>query len=63
MLNMSENEELSTLMESHKVYMRRVESLKTQIQALLHIIDIIINENTHKLYHKTKFKSHNKEMK
>ena len=55
-LEMSEKEELSRLRKSHKVNIRYMESLKIEIQTLLHIFDIKIIENRDKLCaYKTKY--------
>ena len=46
---MSAKEKLSKLRGSHKVYMRRMESLETEIQALLRRFDIQNEEHRDEL--------------
>ena len=54
--NMSDKEELSKLRGSHKVYRRRMESLETEIQALLRRFDIQNEEHRDELRaYQTKF--------
>ena len=61
---MSDKEELSKLRGSHKVYMRRMESLETEIQALLRRFDIQNEEHRDELCaYKTKYQSKIEEIK
>ena len=61
---MSEKEELIKLKGSHKVYRRRVESLVTEIQALLRKFDFRTEEHRDKLCaYKTKYQSNIEEIK
>ena len=62
--NMSDKEELSKLRGSHKVYRRRMESLETEIQALLRRFDIQNQEHRDELRaYKTKYQSKIEEIK
>ena len=61
---MSDKEELSKLRGSHKVYRRRMESLETEIQALLRRFDIQNEEHRYELRaYKTKYQSKIEEIK
>ena len=61
---MSDKEELSKLRGSHKVYRRRMESLETEIQALLLRFDIKNEEHRDELRaYKTKYQSKIEEIK
>ena len=61
---MSDKEELSKLRGSHKVYRRRMESLETEIQALLRRFDIQNEEHRDELRaYKTKYQSKIEEIK
>ena len=61
---MSDKKELSKLRGSHKVYSRRMESLETEIQALLRRLDIQNEEHRDELRaFKTKYQSKIKKIK